>query len=604
MTYPDNLTSDVVLRDGSTVAIRPLQAGDEPLLLEFFESLDERSLAFRFFTGAPNLHAAAEILSDVDQRRRFGLLALRGPEERVVAHGFFGAIDAESAEVAFAVADELQGHGLGSIMLAHLAEHAAEEGFTTFVADVMPQNHAMLGMFRDAGFPVTVRSEPGAIVVEMPISTAPEAIARFQEHDAAAARAAVAGIFDRATVAALDAGPKEAPELVREAAARGARAVVVGGDPGAWGGPGSAAGRELLATCRAAGVRLVGPASAGVLDNRPRPPLAVLAEGEGAGARAGFGRLPRRGRVGVCSQGVAASRELLAAAARHRVGVSEFVSLGDRADITANDLLEYWEEDPATVVALLQVESFSDPRRFGRVARRVGSRLPIVVIAARAAAEPPGRGLFDAVGAIRADGIEEGLHLAASLARRRHRSPPRPIPAPVTVPGARSDEAAAILAAALAAGGTGWGAEATVLDPEAGARLLDCYGIALDGSTAAAARVPALAVSVAADPLFGPVLRCGRADEPAAARQARLCPLDDDDAADLLDASDLVATTTEREALERALEATAALAAEHAEVSALELDPLLATPGGARAAGARVKVRRPPERRPWPRTWE
>ena len=607
MTYPGNLASDVVLRDGSTVTLRPLRPEDEGALLAFFESLDERSLAFRFFTGAPNLRGAAEVLSDVDQERRFGLLALRGPEERVVGHGFFAAIDAERAEVAFAVAAELQGHGLGSILLAQLAERAAEEGLTTFVADVLPQNHAMLAMFRDGGFPVVVRSEPEAIVVEMPISTAPQAIERFQERDASAARAAVAALFDPATVAVLEAGPAEAPGRVRGAAADGARALVVGGDPGEWGEAGGVAGRELLAACRAAGARLLGPASIGLLDNRAKPPLALLT---GMARRAGDGRrrLPRRGRVGICAQGAVVSEELLAAAARHRVGVSELVSLGARADLTANDLLEYWEEDQATAVALLQVESFSDPRRFGRVARRVGARMPIVVLAARAAAEPPGRGLFDQVGAVRADGVEEALRLAADLARNhRHRKEPRPIPAPALVPGARPDEAAAILASALGEGSPG-------LDPDAVRRLLDCYGIALDppasaepstiaeSSTPGKAAPPSFAVSVEADPLFGPVLRCGPSGGPRDERPARLCPLDEGGAAELLPADEL--DQGARRSLERALEAVAALAAEHAEVAAIELDPLLAPAAGAVAASARVWVRRPPERRPWPRTWE
>ena len=197
MTYPAHLTSDVVLRDGSTVTLRPVDDGDEPLLLDFFGGLDERSLSFRFFTGAPNLKEVARTLAAVDQDRRFGLLALRGPEGRPVGHGFYAAIDAERAEVAFAVSPELQGHGLGTILLAQLSERAAEVGFTAFVADVLPQNHKMVSMFRDSGLPVVVRSEPEAVVVTMPTSSDPEAIARFQEHDTIAARAAVEAVLDR-----------------------------------------------------------------------------------------------------------------------------------------------------------------------------------------------------------------------------------------------------------------------------------------------------------------------------------------------------------------------------------------------------------------------
>lgn len=170
MSYPANLASDVVLRDGSTVSIRPVRPDDGPLLLDFFRTLDDRSLAFRFFTGAPNLEAVARALTEVDQRRRFGLLALRGADRVVVGHGFFGAIDDERVEVAFAVSPDLQGRGLGSVLLAHLAERAAEAGFAEMVAEVLPGNHAMISMFRDSGFPVAVRAEPEAVEVAMPTS--------------------------------------------------------------------------------------------------------------------------------------------------------------------------------------------------------------------------------------------------------------------------------------------------------------------------------------------------------------------------------------------------------------------------------------------------
>ena len=230
MSYPAHLGSDVVLRDGSTVALRPVVPDDEQLLLDFFGSLDERSLAFRFFTGAPNLKAVAQTLAEVDQSRRFGLLALRGPERRPVGHGFYAAIDDERAEVAFAVSHELQGHGLGSILLAQLSERAAEVGFTTFVADVLPENHAMASMFRHSGLPVKVRSEPEAIAVEMPTSSAPEAIARFQEHDTIAARAAVAAVLDPEAMALVDEPPADLPAWIAELAAAGVRAVVVRGE--------------------------------------------------------------------------------------------------------------------------------------------------------------------------------------------------------------------------------------------------------------------------------------------------------------------------------------------------------------------------------------
>lgn len=587
MSYPAHLASDVVLRDGSTVALRPVQKDDEQLLLDFFGSLDERSLAFRFFTGAPNLKEVAQVLAAVDQGRRFGLLALRGPQRRPVGHGFYAAIDDGRAEVAFAVSPELQGHGLGTILLAQLSERAAEIGFTTLVADVLPQNHRMISMFRDSGLPVVVRAEPEAVVVEMPTSSEPEAVARFQEHDSVAARAAVAAILDRDAVAVVEEPADDLAAWLAELVAGGVRAVIVRGELA------DQRADELLAACRAAGTRLVGPASLGILDNRAGPPLDLTASGP----------LPPPGGVGIVAQGAAASRRLLAAAARREVGVSTFVSLGDRADISANDLLEHWEDDPETRVAVLQVESFSDPRRFCRVARRFGARKPIIVLAEETAAEPPGRGLFDQVGAIRVDSVDGALNVAAALAALPpedwgDRAPVRLI----TRPGDRADEAAAVLAAEL-------GEEETELGGDACAQLLDCYGLEFDQHPPSPPGTVSLLVTVDADPTFGPVLRCGPTGGTGDERPARLCPFDEDDAAGLLDPRRLPALASlpepSRTAAERTLEAVAALTAAHAEITALAIDPLLLRPDHSPvAAAARIVVRRPPERRPWPRTWE
>jgi hypothetical protein len=444
----------------------------------------------------------------------------------------------------------------------------------------------MVSMFRHSGLPVLVRSEPEAVVVEMPASSRPEAIARFQEHDRLAARAAVATVLDRQAVAVLDGSEGDLRACVGECAEGGMRALVVRGELS------GARTDELLASCRESGVRLVGPASAGIVDNRPERELNLTASDS----------LPPAGGIGIVAQGAVASRRLLSSATRRDIGVSTFVSLGDRADISAHDLLEYWEDDPATRVALLQVESFSDPRRFARVARRFGAHKPIVVVAEQDADEPPGRGLFDQVGAIRVDSIDGALNVAEALAARPGRWADRdPVPF-VTLPTARSDEAAAILAAAL---GTG---QAT-LGREACAHLLDCYGIGLDEQADRPAGTAALRVTVDADPVFGPVLRSGPAGGADGDRPARLCPLDADDAGALLDPRHLPDVPALEPpvlaAAEGALEALAALAAAHAEIAALAIDPLLLIPDrGAVAGAARVLVRRPPERRPWPRTWE
>ena len=120
--------ADVVLKDGSTVHIRVVTAADEGPLRHFLERLNPSSRMFRFFSGAVDLRAAARLLVDVDYTGRYGLVATRGPDDHIVGQGAYFGDGPGAAEVAFAVADELQGHGLGTILLAHLAEVAAETG--------------------------------------------------------------------------------------------------------------------------------------------------------------------------------------------------------------------------------------------------------------------------------------------------------------------------------------------------------------------------------------------------------------------------------------------------------------------------------------------
>ena len=189
--YPGYREADVVLRDGSTVHLRPVRADDEAALLDLFGRLGPDSRMFRFFSGAPNLEQAAREMADVDYAGRYGLVATRGADETLVGHGTYVQSSSTRAEVAFALADAMQGQGLGTILLAHLAEVAEQNGVAVFVAEVLPQNHRMVEVFRESGFPVELASIPGAIEVELPTSFSAEAIERFEERDRLAAEAAV-----------------------------------------------------------------------------------------------------------------------------------------------------------------------------------------------------------------------------------------------------------------------------------------------------------------------------------------------------------------------------------------------------------------------------
>ncbi len=478
--YPANREADVVLRDGSTVHLRPVRAGDEGALLEFFRGLDVRSQSFRFFSGAADLAGTSEVMANVDYRSRYGIVASRGGEERVVGHGVYVETRPGEAEVAFAVADDIQGHGLGTIVLAHLAEVAEENGFETFVAEVLPQNHRMIEMFRESGFPVEVEARPEGVHVALPTSLDEAAAAHFEDRDRLAAAAAARtflepgsiaivgasrrpgrvgsealrnllasgfagevfavnrsgtglGAVATATgVAALPAGfelgviavpAPDVAQAARECAARGARALVVlSAGFGESGPAGVARERELREICRAAGMRLVGPNCLGVLNMSPEHRLNTTFAPSP----------PPAGDIGFVTQSGALGLALIDLAAAKGIGISSFASVGNRADVTANDLLEYWEQDPATRVALLYIESFSDPRRFSRISRRIGRKLPIVVVksgrsaaGARAASSHTGAllatsdraadALFDQSGVIRAEAMGELLDVASLL---------------------------------------------------------------------------------------------------------------------------------------------------------------------------------------------
>jgi acetyl coenzyme A synthetase (ADP forming)-like protein len=481
--YPASREADVILRDGSTVHVRPVRRGDEAALAAFFAGLTAESRGLRFFSAAANVSEEAQRAVDVDYADRYGLIATRGQTSAPVGHGGYARSSDDSAEVAFAVADIMQGRGLGTILLAHLAEVAQEQGIMAFEAEVLPQNHRMVAVFRDSGLPVELRSAPGSIQVKLPTSLSADAVDRFADRDRAAAAAAVTHFVEAASVAVIGAsrerdtvggqvfhnllegefqgtaypvnrhaevvqsvrayrhvseipGPVElgvvavpannVVEVVRECASAGVPAVVVMSAGFAeTGEEGSERQRQLLAVCREGGVRLVGPNCLGVINTTPDVRLnATFAP-----------RMPASGNVGFVSQSGALGLAFIELSGDRNLGLSSFASVGNRADVTANDLLEYWESDAGTDVALLYIESFSDPRRFSRVAPRVGRSKPVVVVksgrsqaGARATSSHTGamlsasdltvEALFEQAGVIRTDSLAEMLDVASLLANQ------------------------------------------------------------------------------------------------------------------------------------------------------------------------------------------
>src|SRR5262249_13534793 len=187
------------------------------------------------------------------------------------------------------------------------------------------------------------------------------------------------------------------PAVVDDCAARGVRALVALTAGFAEVGPeGAARQAALVAQVRGYGMRMVGPNCLGLLNADPAVRLDVSSPPV----------FRPRGRVAMSSQSGAVGLAALAAAGRYGLGFSTFVSVGNKADVSGNDLLQFWEEDPATGVILLYLESFGNPRRFARLARRIARKKPIVVVksgrtdAGRRAAGSRTAGLADSVGAV------------------------------------------------------------------------------------------------------------------------------------------------------------------------------------------------------------
>lgn len=481
-SYPKQRAVDVVLRDGSTVHVRPIRSDDRAAMRSFLEDISQDSIAFRFF-GVPNLEWVISTALDVDYADRFGLVAESGAPSQVIAHAMYVRIDDQRAEVAFLVADAWQGRGISTVMLAHLAAAAEHDGIATFIAEVLPLNHRMIDVFRQSGFPVQTRSTRDAIEVELPTSLSASAIEQFHARERSAAVAAVKHFFEPASVAVIGAsrrrgtiggeilhnliaggfsGPVYAVnqradvvqslpahpsvaaigrpvdlavvvvaaadviDLARQCAAAGARALlVISAGFAEVGDEGRRRQRELLAVCREAGMRLVGPNCMGVVNTDPAVSLnATFAP-----------RPPAGGRVGFMSQSGGLGIAMFEAAGRLGVGLSSFVSVGNKADLSGNDLLEYWEQDPGTDLALLYLESFGNPRKFARVARRFARRKPILAVkggrsaaGARATSSHTGAllsaadvtvdALFHQAGVIRTDTLHELLDVAALLANQ------------------------------------------------------------------------------------------------------------------------------------------------------------------------------------------
>ncbi|SMD14123.1 Acyl-CoA synthetase (NDP forming) [Lentzea albidocapillata] len=485
--FPRSWEADVVLSDGGTVHLRPITPDDGEKLREFHGRLSERTRYFRYFGPYPRIpQRDLERFSTVDHHDRVALIALLGDD--IVAVGRFDRLHGDnhgddqrgdSAEVAFVVEDGHQGRGVGSILLEHLAAAAKEVGLARFEAEVLAENGQMVRVFRDAGYQVSRAFEEGVLHLEFAIDPTDESVAVARAREQAAEARSVHNLLHPRSIAVIGAstdptkighavlknlleadfnGPVY-PVNAEHRAVRGVRAyptvldipddvdlavvavpaasvdevmdgclakgvkalVVVSSGYGETGPDGLSAERRLAAEARAHGMRVVGPNALGVINLDPKIRLnASLAP-----------KLPARGRAGFFCQSGALGTAILANAAGWGLGLSTFVSAGNRADVSGNDLLQYWETDPATDVVLLYLESFGNPRKFARLARRLGRTKPIVAVKSGRHAVVPGlaatgakvdeasvQALFEQAGVIRVDSLAQLFDTALLLAHQ------------------------------------------------------------------------------------------------------------------------------------------------------------------------------------------
>src|SRR3954471_3255961 len=482
--YPAHWEADVVLADGGTAHLRPITPADADALQRFHVAQSPESIYLRFFAPYPRLtDADLHRFTNVDHVDRVALVATVGDD--IVAVGRYdrtGRRQEGTAEVAFNVSDGHQGRGLGSVLLEHLAAAAREHGVHRFVAEVLPQNRRMLGVFRDAGYEVRHAYEDGVVSLSFDIDPTERSLAVMESREHRAESRSVAGLLAPRSVVVVGASRREGTvghQLLRDllagdfagqlyvvhpeadailevpahrsiadvraatgepvdvaviavpaesvlevvhqcAAARVRGLVVVSGGFAETGTEGLERQRALVRVARANGMRVVGPNSWGVVNTDPEIRLNV-----------GLQRtLPAAGRVGLFAQSGAVSVSVLENAERRGLGVSTFVSAGNRADVSGNDCMQYWEEDPRTSVVGLYLESSGNPRKFSRIARRLARTKPVVVVRSGTSAfgVPPGHAVresrapaeaFDAMlrqsGCIRVGTVHELMDVAALL---------------------------------------------------------------------------------------------------------------------------------------------------------------------------------------------
>jgi acyl-CoA synthetase (NDP forming)/GNAT superfamily N-acetyltransferase len=466
-----------LLTDGSTAEVRLARPEDTEAVRAMHAALSPENLYLRFFSLSPRSpRAEAARVTREPGPGHAALLAWLG--DRLVGVASYEQVPGQNtAEVAFAVPDDMHGRGIATLLLEHLVSVARERGLRAFKASALAENRSMLGVFADAGLPMRWQLSEGVVELTFPLPAGdgdhsldsyldtvaaresragvvslrhllqPASVAvvgasrrrgtigreilhnivtggfagavypvnpRAGSLDGLRCLPSVAGLPEHVDLAVIAVPPAALTEVADQCGQRGVRSLVV--ITAALG----AQGADLLAICRRYGMRLVGPNCFGIAV----PSL---------GLDATFGtEHPKPGVAGLVVQSGGIGVSLLAHLSQLGIGASSFVSAGDKYDVSSNDLLMWWEHDQRTKLAVLYVESFGSPRKFARTARRVGQRMPVLtVLGGRSAAGQRAaawhtaapatplitqRALFAQAGIIAVAGLGELVEAAALLA--------------------------------------------------------------------------------------------------------------------------------------------------------------------------------------------
>ncbi len=473
------LPREAVLRDGASIVIRPLVASDRERVLALVRRMSPLSLRHRYCGGKRELtERELWYLTTPDGVHHVALAA--ASHRAILGVGRYITVDDTIAEIAFDVGDSDQGRGIGTLLLEHLAQIARDQGITVFRAQVEADNRKMLEVFEASGFKVEETLTAAIYDVEFPIADTDRFIAAAAERERKAAARSIGVFFSPSSVAVIGAsrtprtigraildnvigegypGPiypvnpnateiagrrcyssiasiaapvdlaiiavpaPDVERVVRDCAAACVRGVVVISSGFAETGA-VRTERTLRDIVREAGMRMVGPNCMGVVSTDPAAPLDATFSPTS----------PPRGTVSMASQSGALGLAMLDFARDLHLGLATFVSLGNKADVSVNDLLSFWHEDPRTRVIALYLESFGNPRTFARLAPEVARKRPIVAVKSgrsaagtRAAASHSASlasldvgidALFAQTGVIRTDTLEQLFDVVSLLSNQ------------------------------------------------------------------------------------------------------------------------------------------------------------------------------------------